>query len=98
MARPLISCMYVTDVRARIVAARRLVASASATTAETATGGLAPWQIAKVRAHVARNIERGLPNDELAALTRLSTPTGGVSRPLHERPREASSAHDRAVR
>ncbi|MAS53128.1 MAG: AraC family transcriptional regulator [Pimelobacter sp.] len=61
------------DVRDRIVAARRLVASASATTAETATGGLAPWQIAKVRAHVTRNIERGLPNDELAALTRLST-------------------------
>jgi AraC family transcriptional regulator len=61
------------DVRDRIDTARRLVVSASVTATETTTGGLAPWQIIKIKTYIARNIERSLSNDELAALARLST-------------------------
>ncbi len=39
---------------------------------EEAKGGLAPWQIRKVTAHVEANLDAPIRSSELAALTRLS--------------------------
>ncbi len=40
---------------------------------KAASGGLAPWQLARVKRHVAENISRTVAIDELAGLARLST-------------------------
>lgn len=61
------------DVRERIAVARRLLATSNPTGAQTATGGLAPWQIGKIEAYVQRNIAEVMSNADLASLTRLST-------------------------
>jgi AraC-like DNA-binding protein len=36
-------------------------------------GGLAPWQVRKIAAHVQANLHRPILNEELAGLTRLTT-------------------------
>lgn len=61
------------EVRERIALARRLLATSHPTGAQTAAGGLAPWQIGKIEAHVQRNIGEAISNADLATLTRLST-------------------------
>ena len=40
---------------------------------ETTQGGLAPWQIRRVSAHIDGRLDSSLPTAELAAVTRLST-------------------------
>ena len=50
------------------------VASASGVSREkAASGGLAPWQVARVKRYVADNMSRTVAIDELAELSRLST-------------------------
>jgi AraC-like DNA-binding protein len=50
------------------------VASASGVSREkAASGGLAPWQVARVKRYVADNMSRTVAIDELAELARLST-------------------------
>lgn len=40
---------------------------------ETRTGGLAPWQVKKVKQYIEARIAHGIPLDELAEQVRLST-------------------------
>ncbi|MBE9606982.1 helix-turn-helix transcriptional regulator [Acetobacteraceae bacterium H6797] len=53
-------------------AAAMLRRSAEPAPQPPAAGGLAPWQIQRVRRHVEENLEHSLPVEELAALVRLS--------------------------
>ncbi len=47
-------------------------ASSETATTAPARGGLAPWQVRVLNAHIDANLDRDIPVDELAGLVRLS--------------------------
>jgi AraC-like DNA-binding protein len=65
-----------TSAAARLQRARAMLHTADATTPQlaenAARGGLAPWQVRRVLAHIEANLETSIRNKELAAIARLS--------------------------
>lgn len=60
------------DARAVLITLRLLRDHAASATPPSRLGGLAPWQLRRVRDHVAENLARDIPLAELSALVRLS--------------------------
>lgn len=60
------------DSLSRAAALLQTVEAPRAPTAEAPKGGLAPWQIRKVTAHIEANLDRPLRSSALAELVRLS--------------------------
>ena len=56
-----------------LVEATSLLAGESAATGQVAIGGLAPWQVRRVKATVEAHLDRKLSTSELAAAASLST-------------------------
>ncbi|AYD02512.1 AraC family transcriptional regulator [Neorhizobium sp. NCHU2750] len=70
------SCAEQVAAQTRRSAALRIVAADMPEISDLpqgTTGGLAPWQVKKIRQHIEARIGHGIPLDELAQLVRLST-------------------------